>query len=72
MARRSIAKIRSTFAVVEPGGTVFAERDLVGKGDSKSSRARAKERAFDDLRDAIAAGALLGEVVMPTTSASVR
>lgn len=58
VASRHIARIRSTVLVLEPGGTVFNENTIVGRGDSKSDRAIARRRALDDLRDDIVAGVL--------------
>ncbi len=63
VASRHIARIRSTFSVLEPGGTVLAERDLVGRGDSQSDRDRARRLALDDLRSGIAAGPLLAPIL---------
>lgn len=61
VASRHVAKIRSTFAVMEPGGTVVRKSQRVGRGDSKSDRGRARRKALDDLRDALAAFSVLEE-----------
>ena len=58
VASRHIARIRSTVLVLEPGGTVFTENAIVARGDSKSDREIARQRAFDALRADIAAGVL--------------
>ncbi len=65
IASRHIAKIRSTFAVYEPGGGVVQESDLVGRGDSKSDRGRARRNALDDLRRSLAGFSVLGGLIEP-------
>jgi hypothetical protein len=50
VASRYIAKIRSTFAVLEPGGSVVKEQNVTGRGDSRADRDRARRNALDDLR----------------------
>lgn len=61
VASRHVAKIRSTFAVLEPGGTVVRESERVGRGDSKSDPGRARRKALDDLRKALNAFSVLDE-----------
>ncbi len=63
IASRHIAKIRSTLAILEPNGTVVRERDLVGRGDSKSDRGRARQKALEDLRRALAGLGVLGDLI---------
>ena len=63
VASRHIAKIRSTLAVLEPGGSVVQENDLVGRGDSKSGRDRARRNALDNLRESLASFSVLDELV---------
>lgn len=58
VARRHIARIRSTVLVLEPGGTVFTQKAIVGRGDSKSDGMLARRRALDALRADIADGIL--------------
>jgi hypothetical protein len=65
IASRHIAKIRSTLAVVEPGGGVVRESDLVGRGDSKSNPGRARRRALEDLRQNIAGFSVLDGLINP-------
>jgi len=65
IASRHIAKIRSTFAVFEPGGGVFQESDLVGRGDSKSNPSRARRNALNDLRRSLAGFSVLEGLIEP-------
>ncbi len=65
LASRHIAKIRSTFALLEPGGSVVRESDLIGRGDSKSDRARARRNALNDLRRSLAGFAVLDGLIDP-------
>lgn len=54
LAHRHIAKIRSTVAVLEPGGALVHANDVEGRGASKADRERARRRALDDLRIGLA------------------
>jgi hypothetical protein len=65
VASRHIAKVRSTFAVLSPDGGVVQERDWVGRGDSKSGRARARRNALDDLRRSLASSPVLNGLITP-------
>jgi hypothetical protein len=65
VANRHVAKIRSFLSVLEPGGTVFREVDLTGRGDSKSDRGRARRHALDDLRRNLHASSVLSGLVEP-------
>jgi len=65
IASRHIAKIRSTFAVLEPGGGVVEESDLVGRGDSKADRGRARRNALDDLRQSLTGFSVLDGLITP-------
>jgi hypothetical protein len=65
VASRHIARIRSTVAVLEPDGGVVQESDLVGRGDSKSDRARARRKALDDLRQSLAGFSVLDGLIGP-------
>ncbi|MEM9175164.1 MAG: hypothetical protein AAGC67_08005 [Myxococcota bacterium] len=61
VASRHVAKIRSTLAVLEPGGTVVRESERIGRGASKSDPDRARRKALDDLRDSLTAFSVLDE-----------
>ena len=61
IASRHVAKIRSTFAVLEPGGTVVRESERVGRGHSKSDPDRARRQALNALRETLAAFSVLDE-----------
>jgi hypothetical protein len=50
VAHRHIARIRAYFSFLEPGGSVFREVDLMGRGDSTADSDRARRHAMDDLR----------------------
>lgn len=63
VASRHVAKIRSTFAVLEPGGTVVRESQRVGRGASKSDRERARRQALEDLRSALTSFSVLEETL---------
>jgi hypothetical protein len=65
VANRHVAKIRSYFAVVEPGGSVIQQTDLTGRGDSKSDRDRARRMALDDLRSRLDSSSVLGGLIAP-------
>lgn len=65
VASRHITKIRSTFAVLEPGGGVVQESDLEGRGDSTSDRGRAHRNALEDLRKSLAGFSVLHGLIEP-------
>lgn len=65
IANRHVAKIRSFFSVLEPGGGVFREVDLTGRGDSQSTGDRARRQALDDLRRNVLASTVLSGLVKP-------
>jgi len=65
VASRHIAKIRSTLAILEPSGSVVRERDLIGRGDSKSDPARARRKALESLRKHLVTLSVLGDLVAP-------
>lgn len=59
VASRHIAKIRSVLELREPSGAIVRERNLEGRGASKSDRARARRRALDDLREVVSSFSVL-------------
>ncbi|GEM_PF-5309093 len=63
VASRHVARIRSTFALLEPGGTVVRESERTGRGASKSDRERARRKALEDLRNAMASFSVLDEAL---------
>ena len=63
IANRHVTKIRSFFALLEPGGSVVREGDVTGRGDSKSDRGRARRKALDDLRRHLRASTVLGGLI---------
>jgi hypothetical protein len=65
IANRHVAKIRSFFAIVEPGGSVVRQTDLTGRGDSKSDKERARRMALDDLRNSLHSSSVLGGLITP-------
>jgi hypothetical protein len=65
VANRHVAKIRSFFSVLEPGGSVVREVDLTGRGNSKSDRERAHRLALDDLHRNFEASSVLNGLITP-------
>jgi len=65
VANRHVTRIRSFFAVREPGGSVFQERDLTGRGTSPSDPARARREALDDLRSRLTGAKVLDQLLVP-------
>ena len=65
VASRYVTRIRSFFAVHEPGGGLFQERDLTGRGDSSSDRRRARRAALDDLHSRLSASHVLDQLLFP-------
>ncbi|MEE8165045.1 MAG: hypothetical protein V3T64_05720, partial [Myxococcota bacterium] len=65
VANRYVTSIRSFFSVHEPGGGLFQERDLTGRGDSASNRHRARRAALDDLHDRLKASHVLDQLLFP-------
>jgi hypothetical protein len=65
VASRYVTRIRSFFAVHEPGGGLFQERDLTGRGDSSSDRRRARRAALDDLHNRLSASPVLDQLLIP-------
>jgi hypothetical protein len=69
VANRYVTRIRSFIAVHEPGGGLFQERDLTGRGDSSSDRLRAHRAALDDLHDRFRKRRVLDQLLFPLPSA---
>ncbi len=65
VASRYVTMIRSFFAVHEPGGGLFQERDLTGRGDSSSDRHRSRRAALDDLHNRLSASHVLDQLLFP-------
>ena len=65
MANRHVARIRSFFSLVEPGGSVLRELDLTGRGNSQADRDRARRAALDDLRRNLRRSDMLTGLVGP-------
>jgi len=65
VASRYVTRIRSFFAVHEPGGGLFQERDLTGRGDSSNDRQRARRAALDDLHNRLSASHVLDQLLFP-------
>ena len=63
VASRHVAKIRSYFSILEPGGSTLREVDLSGRGNSSSDPDRARRKALDDLRHNFHAINLLGGLI---------
>lgn len=65
VANRHVARIRSFFSLVEPGGSVLRELDLTGRGNSQADRDRARRAALDDLRRNLRRSDMLTGLVGP-------
>jgi hypothetical protein len=65
IANRHVAKIRSFFSILEPGGSVIREVDLTGRGNSLSDREHARRRAMDNLRSNFQTSNVLSSLIEP-------
>ena len=65
IASRHVARIRSYFSILEPGGSVVREVDFSGRGNSTVDSERAKRMALDDLRKNFEAASILGSLIEP-------
>ncbi len=65
VASRYIARIRSYFSILEPGGNLVREIDLSGRGNSSANPARARRSAMDDLRKNFESASILGSLIAP-------
>ena len=65
IASRYVARIRSYFSILEPGGSLVREVDLSGRGNSSADPARARRRAMDDLRRNFESASILNSLIEP-------
>jgi hypothetical protein len=65
IASRYVARIRSYFSILEPGGSLVREVDLSGRGNSNADPARARRRAMDDLRKNFESASILDSLIEP-------
>jgi hypothetical protein len=65
VASRYVARIRSYFSILEPGGSLIREVDLRGRGNSGANPARARRRAMDDLRKNFESASILNSLIEP-------
>jgi len=65
IASRYVARIRSYFSILEPGGSLVREVDLSGRGNSKADPARARRKAMDDLRKNFESASIINSLIEP-------
>jgi len=65
VASRYVARVRSYFSILEPGGSLVREVDLHGRGNSSADPARARRRAMDDLRKNFESASILDSLIEP-------